>query len=306
MESIFLLAAVKSCALAGAGVLALRALPEQSLAFRRHLALGVLWALLLVPWIAAPALTVAAETLPGPTSPFLHSWLVPGLLALWAVGSTVRLVRLAWEVRTLRNHLHRSVPHSHTTLAPVRCSDSLESPCTWGIIHPVILMPATAVQWPYEAWHAALAHEEQHVRQHDSLHRLAAALIRATFWWNPLVHALCRRLELESELCCDQAATRDNNSVNSRRAYGELLLSLATGTRYETAAAWSSAGGLRERMHRLLSPASTRARRLSPGRMIVLTFALLLAIGCCFTPKFSPLLRAEAKLRLEANPFPSE
>ena len=303
MEFTLLLAALKACALAGAGLLVLHVLPNAAFANRRRTALVVLWALMIMPWLAMPGLPVQSVTLPEPVLASAPSLLVSLLLSVWGLGSALRLLRLIMEVRTLRQQVRTATPHSHSSLAPVRCTSGVASPCTWGIARPVILMPAAATSWPREAWRAALAHEEQHLRQNDGLHRLIAALVRAAFWWNPLVHALCRRLELESELCCDEAATRDTG----RRAYGELLLSLATGVRFETAASWASSGGLRERLQRLLSPAPELPGPwwTSPRRLTAALAAGLLVVGCCVTLKFSPA-QQEAMLRLSADPFPGE
>jgi bla regulator protein BlaR1 len=258
---------------------------------------------MIVPWLVLPNVPMATVSLPEIAFTATPSLVVAALLSLWGLGTALRLLRLVMEVYGLHRRVQSSTLHSRSSLAPIRCAEGLSSPCIWGIARPVILMPSDATDWPREAWSAALAHEEQHLRQNDGLHRLMAALVRAIFWWNPLVHALCRRLELESELCCDEAATRGTG----RRAYGELLLSLATGARFETAAAWASAGGLKERLHRLLSPASAPDARwwAHPKRALAVLGAAALIIGCCVTPSFTPLQK-EAMLRLSADPFPEK
>lgn len=299
-----LLSALKATLLSGAGLLLLGAFSSQMPALRRRAGLAALWSLLLLPWITLGEVTISVSSSAEPSSAHdFASWLLPPVLGLWICGTLWRLLRLALEMRSLSRTVKNSTRHGKTALAPIRFAEGLSSPCIWGIMRPVILMPTAAAHWPAAAWRAALAHEEQHLRQNDGLHRLITALIRAVFWWNPLVHALCRRLELESELCCDEAASRGTG----RRAYGELLLSLATGASFETAAAWNAAGGgLRERLHHLLAPMPHgRPWWQQPVKVVAMLGALLLAAACCFTPKAS-LLYQEAETRLAANPFPEE
>jgi beta-lactamase regulating signal transducer with metallopeptidase domain len=183
--------------------------------------------------------------------------------------------------------------------------EGLATPCMWGVIRPCILMPVAAKEWSQAQWQAAVAHEQQHIRQHDGFHRVVAALARCVFWWNPLVHALCRRLEIESELCCDEAATVSS----SRRDYGEMLLNLAVASSFETVPAWASGSGVRERIQRLIAPTPC-GRASAWGRALMVAGVVLtgLVAGCCIDGVKPPVsgydLSQEASLRLSAEAFP--
>jgi TonB family protein len=48
-----------------------------------------------------------------------------------------------------------------------------------------------------------------HVRRGDWVLQVGASLLRALYWFNPLVWVLCRRLRLESELACDDEVMND-------------------------------------------------------------------------------------------------
>ena len=50
-----------------------------------------------------------------------------------------------------------------------------------------------------------LGHELAHIHRHDWIVHLASALLRAAYWFNPLVWIACRQLRLESEQACDDA-----------------------------------------------------------------------------------------------------
>ena len=76
---------------------------------------------------------------------------------------------------------------------------------TWGLGSPKILLPATASAWPADRIRVVLAHELAHVVRHDWLTQISAELLRALYWFNPLVWLAARRLREESERACDDA-----------------------------------------------------------------------------------------------------
>jgi TonB family protein len=74
---------------------------------------------------------------------------------------------------------------------------------TWGLWRPKILLPAGAPHWTDDRIRIVLSHELAHVRRHDWAIQIAATLLRALHWFNPLAWIACRRLRQESELACD-------------------------------------------------------------------------------------------------------
>ena len=74
---------------------------------------------------------------------------------------------------------------------------------TWGVSPPKVLLPADAASWSDDRIRIVLAHELAHVRRRDWLVQTAAELLRAVYWFNPLVWLAARRLRLESEQACD-------------------------------------------------------------------------------------------------------
>src|SRR5690606_18119326 len=87
----------------------------------------------------------------------------------------------------------------------------------------LVLLPE-AVDWPEERIRAVLLHELAHIRRNDWLVQLLAGVLRAVYWFNPLVWLACARLRLESERACDDAVI--GHGVN-RTAYAAQLLALA-------------------------------------------------------------------------------
>jgi hypothetical protein len=76
-------------------------------------------------------------------------------------------------------------------------------PMTWGWRRPVVLLPAGAEAWPEARRRAVLLHELAHVARRDYPAQLAAEVVRALYWFNPLVWMAARKLRIESEHACD-------------------------------------------------------------------------------------------------------
>jgi hypothetical protein len=74
---------------------------------------------------------------------------------------------------------------------------------TWGVVRPTILLPAGAQGWPGDRIQAVLHHELAHVLRRDWVVALTASLLRAVYWFNPLLWIAYRRLRHEGERACD-------------------------------------------------------------------------------------------------------
>jgi hypothetical protein len=74
---------------------------------------------------------------------------------------------------------------------------------TWGFRQPKVILPASAAGWPDDRIRIVLTHEIAHIRRGDWLVQIVAELLRAVYWFNPLLWIACRRLRLESEHACD-------------------------------------------------------------------------------------------------------
>ena len=91
---------------------------------------------------------------------------------------------------------------------PVRLvlSHRREIPMTWGVLRPVVLLPADAVGWSEERLAVALLHEFGHVRRRDCLTQLVARATCAVYWFNPLSWLALARVRVEQEQASDDLA----------------------------------------------------------------------------------------------------
>ena len=163
-------------------------------------------------------------------------------------------------------------------------SEHLTLLVTWGFRRPKVLLPADAVHWPDDRIRIVLGHELAHIRRGDWLMQTAATLLRAAYWFNPLVWVACRRLRLESEQACDDAVLELGVEGST---YATELVDLARKFRsqrqvFVPAAAIARPSSLERRVRAMLNVRLNRnpiTRRASLAAAIVLAAVTVLVAG---------------------------
>jgi beta-lactamase regulating signal transducer with metallopeptidase domain len=170
----------------------------------------------------------------------LARWLPLAAIALWAGGAVLLLgwlcLGLARVVQLRRRsdpvtvgpvfQLLRSLGETRAARPPeLRASRLIDGPLLLGGRRPAMLLPATDLeQLDPTALRAILIHELAHLERRDDLWNLASRLLRALLWPQPLLWALCRRIEQASEEACDAAVLSHGIEPKS---YASCLLTLA-------------------------------------------------------------------------------
>ncbi len=199
-----------------------------------------------------------------PSRAFWWLWM---LGSLWSAGALLAgLTRLRWlglharEVEAVgwtqaANSLRRA--HGLSTRVRVLQSDHPSLLITWGWRRPTIVIPAGAEAWSAERIGVVLAHEGAHIRRGDWAAQIAAELLRAACWFNPLLWLVCRRLRDESERACDDAVLAQGTDAT---VYAGHLVELARGlqTRALPAPAMARPCSLEGRIVAMLNPAMNR------------------------------------------------
>jgi|GEM_PF-2053852 len=91
----------------------------------------------------------------------------------------------------------------------VRQFDRISTPLTYGIFHPVILLPARHMNWNDEtALEYVLTHEYTHIYYQDAVLKLIIILTLCAHWFNPMVWVLYILANRDIELRCDEAVIR--------------------------------------------------------------------------------------------------
>jgi beta-lactamase regulating signal transducer with metallopeptidase domain len=157
-------------------------------------------------------------------------------------------------------------------------SESTDVPVTWGIVYPVVLLPATAHQWDEDQRIAVLTHELAHVKRFDALSQLLAQVVLGLQWFNPVVWLAVRRMRLEREHACDDFVLVAAGARASR--YADDLLGFARRLNRPTAPAAAALAMARRselegRLLAILDPAMKRTA-IRRARVASLTMGVIL------------------------------
>jgi uncharacterized protein (TIGR03435 family) len=158
----------------------------------------------------------------------INAWLIP---LIWFAGAATLLTRFAINLSGLYRLRKASDAVTDAALLAdvarfgrrVRLwrNDAIGAPVTWGIVRPIILVPAGFEELPAESRDAVIRHELAHIQSHDFLMRGLAEIARALIWFQPLVWIVWRQLREEQELACDNCVLAAGGKPS---AYAKLLL----------------------------------------------------------------------------------
>jgi TonB family protein len=180
------------------------------------------------PAIAAVAVTTKME------SPVLIPW---EMLALFlAAGVFLRLTWLTFGF--VRLHLfHRNSCMFLEEHAAVRymqwrtgirvsllMSDEIDSPVTFGLRTPKIILPLSFKNLSEPCQKAVLCHELLHVRRHDWILIIIEEIVCSLFWFHPAIWWLRSRIHLSREQAVDHEVVQ---MTGSKQPYLHSLLEIA-------------------------------------------------------------------------------
>jgi TonB family protein len=195
----------------------------------------------------ADATPVAGPASPAPpASETPIDWLaaVPYALMAGAVG------RLAWiaigvvRLNALRRRSAGAIALGFDDLqaaigtdAPILWSSDVRHPVTFGLIEPVVLLPAALKSVDHAAQRAVVAHELSHVKRRDWAWVLGEEIVRSIFWFHPAMWWLISRVQLARETVVDELSIL---VTNARRTYLDTLLAFADDTGLGSTPAFSA------------------------------------------------------------------
>lgn len=156
---------------------------------------------------------------------------------LWLVG--VLLLALYFfisyfrSMRKFRMSIPDNTPYiqnwliAHQISRPlvVRSSDLISSPLTYGILHPVILLPKKLDRNDQVALKYVLTHEYVHIRRFDAITKILFAAVLCIHWFNPLVWVMYVLANRDMELSCDAWVIRMMGAKN-RSSYALMLIKM--------------------------------------------------------------------------------
>jgi uncharacterized protein (TIGR03435 family) len=182
------------------------------------------------------------------------------LSMIWFAGAAALLARFVVNLHGLRRLGNASEPlPGGISGSRVRLwrNETIAAPVTWGILRPVILVPAGFEDLPAETRDAVLCHELAHIQACDFLMRGLAEIARAVIWFQPLIWIVRSRLREEQELACDNRVLASGGKPS---AYAKLLLDwdARPGMDYLIAVGIADRSCLKRRLYALLDPDQRR------------------------------------------------
>ena len=156
---------------------------------------------------------------------------------LWLVG--VLLLAIYFSISYFRSmrKFRMSIPdntpyiqnwltaHQISRPLAVRSSDLISSPLTYGILHPVILLPKKLDRNDQAALKYVLTHEYVHIRRFDAITKILFAAVLCIHWFNPLVWVMYVLANRDMELSCDAWIIRMLGEKN-RSSYALMLIKM--------------------------------------------------------------------------------
>ena len=162
----------------------------------------------------------------------------------------------------------------------VRGGSSVKSPQLLGVFRPILLLPEQ--QMTPEQFENVLAHEMTHLRRKDMLVKWGVLLVKCIHWFNPVVYLVSRRIDLQCEVSCDLAVTKDMDE-QAKKGYADTILYFLRGQdTKEYALSMGMAGTrgmLKERFVQIKrAKYLSRTTRIMAGAVTAVT--LLLGVVC--------------------------
>ena len=217
---------------------------------------------------------------PGPVTPLAPvaqvNWLAVTLVTVWTVGVAALLCCWWRRWRSIRTMLRSASPIDLPNGVSAMISPAFIEPGVFGVLHPVLLLPAGIIEHlaPPEL-DAIVAHELCHMRRRDNLAAAMHMFVETLFWFHPLVWWLGARLMQERERACDEEVLRTGSRPE---AYAEGILKVCELYLESPLLCVSGVTGanLRKRIEQIMG--KPVLRRLTRSRKLLLGAAFAAAI----------------------------
>ena len=163
-----------------------------------------------------------------------YVFLIWGAIVTVSVG---KVVLGLWQIRRLRKDcspiadaglalaVNEVVTVSCDRPVALYVSKSVRVPMATGFFKPMIVIPEWALrELSLDQLKVVVLHEATHLQRWDDWTNLAQKVLRALFFFHPVVWWLEGRLALEREMACDDLVVA---KTSSPRAYAQCLVALA-------------------------------------------------------------------------------
>lgn len=164
-------------------------------------------------------------------------------------------------------------------------SDMTDTPFTYGVIFPRIILPKSALAADDTQLKNILCHELGHIKSYDVIYKFILIFCAAVHWFNPLVWIMLALANRDIELACDRAAI--SRGKCSPEEYAMTLISMEE-RRSGLFGASFTGGCLKERIISIMT-----GRRKKSSVLAVFAAALTLSAAVCVNFYCEPTLGEE-------------
>ena len=248
-----------------------------------------------------------------------------GIALLWLIGAVCFLLAHVgihvFHMRFLRAHSEivcggeqqalleqiREELHVRRNL-PVWICGKVDSPMPTGLFHPTLILPRT--EFSQEQRMFIFRHELAHYKRRDLWTKWVFLLAQSVHWFNPLVHILAKKANLDLENACDDTVLKGKDRLY-RKAYGTVLLDVLTNQTHAVPLSTHFIGRKEEMIGRFRNMINTAPKKKGYGflccvlvGMVLLTSTLYpapaqaVSMGASSQPKATPEEIAETRALL--------
>ena len=167
-----------------------------------------------------------------PTSPSISIWTL-----IWIIGMLVFAMLFLISYLKCRREFRTALPVNNDAVTEwlsehrlrrkidIRQFSGILTPMTYGIFHPIILLPKNTDWENKQQLRYILFHEYVHICHYDTTLKFFTAIALCIHWFNPMVWVLYILFNRDIELACDECVIRRFGREN-RSAYARMLISM--------------------------------------------------------------------------------
>ena len=160
----------------------------------------------------------------------------------------------------------------------VRLSGRVRTPMTYGLIRPVVLLPASTDWRDRGRLELILAHEYAHIRRLDGLKKLLLAAAVCLHWFNPLVWAMFFLANRDMEMACDEQVVRRVRG-DKRAAYARTLIDMEQAKGVTPLVSCFAASAMEERITAIMKMKKLTAAAVAVSLVLTLGVTAVFATG---------------------------
>ena len=213
-------------------------------------------------------------------------------IVIWISGSIVFFMFVIISNTIFYKKLKTNRKHIHTSSKgiPVYISDTVNTPCLTGILHPAVYLPVDINSSTIHLnpgniqdkhLKQVLAHEYTHIKHKDNIWSLMRIICLGIYWFHPFVWIAAFYSKQDAELACDEALLK-NCTNDEKYDYGKMLLTMSQKDRQNKLCLATSLGSSKNNLKERITMI-TKKRNLKKYQIALMASFSVIIAGCGMT-----------------------